>query len=104
METTTILIIVIGLLLCVIGLCIFVIRNFIIKESKYDTAMKIQVNYLQNLSETLYEGHKHLSQLDDRGVFQSDDEVGEFFDNMKKVQTELNKFILPSNYGQEKVQ
>jgi len=104
MATTTILYIVIGILLALLGLSIFIIRNFIIKESKYDIALKIQVNYLQGLSESLYEGHKHLKNLDERGVFQSDDEVGEFFENMKKVQQELNKFILPSDYGQEKIQ
>jgi Na+-transporting NADH:ubiquinone oxidoreductase subunit NqrF len=104
MATTTVLTAILCVLLILLGLCIIVIRNFIIKEKKYDIALQIQVNYLQGLSETLYEGQKHLQNLDERGVFQSDDEVGEFFDNMKKVQAELNKFILPSDYGKKAVE
>ena len=42
-----------------------------------------------------------LKNLDEKGVFQSDDEVGEFFNQMKAVQDELNRYMLPDNYGKE---
>ena len=41
----------------------------------------------------------HLQNLDEKGVFQSDDEVGTFFEQMKAVQEELNRYMLPENYG-----
>ena len=44
---------------------------------------------------------RHLQTLDENGVFQSDDEVGEFFNQMKAVQDELNRYMLPENYGKE---
>ena len=43
----------------------------------------------------------HLQKLDEKGVFQSDDEVGYFFNNMKDIQKELDTFKLPKNYGKE---
>jgi len=63
-----------------------------------------QVQYLQNVSDTVRESKQHLQTLDEKGVFQSDDEVGEFFNQMKEVQNELDRYMLPENYGKEKIQ
>ena len=43
----------------------------------------------------------HLRKLDEKGVFQSDDEVGYFFNKLKEIQSELDKYMLPENYGKE---
>ena len=75
------------------------IRNLLIKVEKYDDAVTSQTKYLQNISNAIGEGKKHLQSLDNRGIFQSDDEVGHFFEQMKKVQQELDDYMLPENYG-----
>jgi peptidoglycan hydrolase CwlO-like protein len=77
------------------------IRNILIKNEKYEDVVQDQTQYLQNISKALQEGQKHLQNLDERGVFQSDDEVGYFFEQMKYVQDELNRYMLPENYGKE---
>ena len=46
----------------------------------------------------------HLRKLDEKGVFQSDDEVGYFFDKLKEIQKELDTYMLPENYGKEEKQ
>ena len=66
--------------------------------------MRDQTQYLQNISNAIGEGQKHLQNLDEKGVFQSDDEVGYFFEQMKYVQDELNRYMLPENYGKEEKQ
>jgi len=82
----------------------YILRNLLIKVEKYEDVVQDQVRYLQNISDTISESEKHLKTLDERGVFQSDDEVGEFFNQMQKVQDELNRYMLPENYGKEEIQ
>jgi CHASE3 domain sensor protein len=54
------------------------IRNLLIKVEKYEDITVDQTNYLQNISDLIKDSQKHLQSLDERGVFQSDDEVGYF--------------------------
>ena len=72
-----------------------------IKVEKYEDVLQDQTKYLQSISNSIREGDRHLKTLDEKGVFQSDDEVGEFFQQMKYVQDELNRYMLPENYGKK---
>lgn len=96
--------IVIGVLVVLSGILSYIIYNLLRKVEKYEVVVLDQVEYLQNISTTLAASKKHLQSLDENGVFQSDDEVGEFFNNMKTVQEELNRYMLPENYGKEEIQ
>lgn len=77
------------------------VRNLMIKVEKYEDIVQDQVGYLQTISKTIIESQKHLQNLDERGVFQSDDELGHFFESMKEVQKELDRYMLPKNYGKK---
>ena len=90
--------IILGILLIV---SVVALRNLLIKVEKYEDVVQDQVQYLQNISKTITESQKHLQNLDERGVFQSDDEVGFFFESMKTIQEELNRYMLPENYGKK---
>ena len=93
--------IIIGILVAISGTLVYIIRNLMIKVEKYEDVTVDQTQYLQNISNIIGESNKHLQNLDEKGVFQSDDEVGEFFNQMKAVQDELNRYMLPENYGKE---
>lgn len=80
-------------------LLIVLLRNLIIKVGKYEVIIKDQVNYLQEVSKIIQESQRHLKDLDEREVFKSDDEVGHFFEQMIKIQENLNTYMLPKNYG-----
>ena len=90
--------IILGILLIV---SVVALRNLLIKVEKYEDVVQDQVQYLQNISKTITESQKHLQNLDERGVFQSDDEVGFFFESMKTIQEELDRYMLPENYGKK---
>ena len=75
-----------------------------VKVERYEDVVQDQTQYLQNISNLVGDSQKHLKTLDEKGVFQSDDEVGYFFDNLKKVQDELNRYMLPENYGKEEIE
>lgn len=86
------------------GILSYIVYNLLRKVEKYEDIAVDQTKYLQNISNIIADSQKHLYTLDEKGVFQSDDEVGEFFNQMKAVQAELDKYMLPENYGKEKIQ
>jgi hypothetical protein len=90
-----------GIIVALLILLAYIIRNLLIRNEKYEDVVRDQVQYLQNISDAVGEGQKHLKELDEKGVFQSDDEVGYFFEQMKTIQNELDRYMLPENYGKE---
>ena len=93
--------IIIFILVAFSGTLVYIIRNLLIKVEKYEDVTQDQVQYLQNISDIIGKSQKHLQNLDERGVFQSDDEVGLFFESMKTIQEELDRYMLPENYGKK---
>ena len=77
------------------------VRNLLIKVEKYEDVTVNQTSYLQNISNIINDSQKHLRNLDEKGIFEADDEVGYFFEQMKNVQKELNRYMLPDNYGKK---
>ena len=82
----------------------YIIRNLLINVEKYEDVTIDQTQYLQNISNLIGDSKKHLNKLDERGVFQSDDEVGYFFKQIQLVQKELDRYMLPENYGKKEEQ
>jgi|TARA_R100001509_G_C4748053_1_gene175382 predicted nucleic acid-binding Zn-ribbon protein len=80
-----------GVLVGTLIIFIYILRNLLIKVEKYeDEVVKLQ-DTLSTIQNTLADSKKHLNQLDERGVFESDDEVGYFFEQLKTVQDELDR-------------
>ena len=102
-ESTTFYIIS-GIIVAIFLILSYIIRNLLIKVEKYEDVTVDQTQYLQNISNLIGDSKKHLTKLDERGVFQSDDEVGYFFNQMKLVQKELDRYMLPDNYGEKEEQ
>lgn len=86
--------IIVGILTVLFLGTLLIVRNLLLKLEKYEDAVLIQTQRLQNISNTILESKQHLQNLDEKGVFQSDDEVGEFFNQMQQVQNELNAYII----------
>lgn len=86
--------IIVGILTVLLLGTLLIVRNLLLKLEKYEDAVLIQTQRLQNISNTILESKQHLQNLDEKGVFQSDDEVGEFFNQMQQVQDELNAYII----------
>lgn len=98
MNTITVVLII---LILFITLLLIIVKNQLKKVKKYESILQEQVMYIKKLSLTLTEGKQYLENLDERGVFRSDDEVGYFFDQMLEVQKNLDNFIIPPNYGEK---
>ena len=99
--TITTLYIISGVLVAFILFLVYIVYNLLMKVEKYEDVTVDQTKYLQRVSELIRDSKMHLQKLDEKGVFQSDDEVGYFFNTMKKIQDELNTYMLPENYGKK---
>ena len=88
----------------VIFILLLAIRNLLVKVEKYEDVTVDQTEYLQNISNVIRDSQKYLDSLDEKGIFQSDDEVGYFFEQLKNVQKELDRYMLPENYGEKEIE
>ena len=76
--------VILTLLLLIAG---FAIRNLIRKN-------EILEDFIASQSEAIDTCNSRLKQIDDKGFFAADDEIGWFFTEIKKLQEALNEFRL----------
>ena len=65
----------------------FIIRNLLVKNEKLE-------DFIAKQGDAVNECNKRIKEIDTRGTFSSDDEIGWFFDEIKKIQEALNEFTL----------
>ena len=87
------IILIIILSILVLGLT-FTTINLLRKNEKQEDVLLGYLDYLDKISRVIEISDKKLNQVDARGSFESDDEVGFFFQQIKELQKILNEFIL----------
>lgn len=66
--------------------------NLLRKNEKCEDIIKSYENYINNISNIIETSDKKIQEVDRKGSFESDDEVGFFFKQLKDLQDQLNKF------------
>jgi hypothetical protein len=79
--------IIIGILVALLIVAGFALRNLIKKN-------EVLEDFITKQSDAIDYCDKRLKQIDDRGSFVADDEVGWFFTELGKIQEALNEFRL----------
>lgn len=90
-----------ALLSAIILVCVYIIWNLNNKLVKAEDVIEEQIDYLRKVSLTIQESNLYVNQLDEKGHFRSDDEIGTFFNFMKEIQDLINSFRLPEDYGKK---
>ena len=80
---------------------LYVCINLYNKVIKQEDIIEYQVDYLRKVSFLIQESKIYVEQLDEKGIFRSDDEIGTFFNFMKEIQDSINAFQLPEDYGKK---
>ena len=88
--------IILGVIILGLGYVIFNLNRKVIKQ---EDIIEFQVGYLRNVAYLINESKVYIEQLDEKGAFRSDDEVGVFFNFMKEIQETINDYRLPEDYG-----
>ena len=71
----------------VLNVSFFIIRNLIIKNERLE-------DFISKQSEAINACDQRLKEIDDKGTFYSDDQIGWFFKEVQKIQEALNEFTL----------
>jgi uncharacterized protein YoxC len=80
---------VLGILVVVLG---FTTINLLKKNEKMLDIIINQNSFIGEFSKQLNIADKRLQQIDTKGTFKSDDEIGWFFEQIKVLQTSLSRF------------
>ena len=80
------------ILIHVIELILIAGYLLISKNNKLEKALISQQQYIDAISIIIEDSNTTIQELDNRGAFEADDEVGTFFRNIKEIQTVLNQF------------
>ena len=84
---TTLNILLIVILTIIITTSFFIIRNLIIKNERLE-------DFISKQSDAIEACDQRLKQIDDKGIFYADDQIGFFFKEVQKIQEALNEFTL----------
>ena len=85
-------IITISILSILVGVLGFTTINLLKKNEKQEDILAEYLNYLDQLSRTIEASDKKLKEVDAKGTFKSNDEVGYFFKSIQSIQSILNDF------------
>lgn len=79
--------VILGLLIIWVGLSIYLLKNLLKKLERFE-------DFVENLNDDINAIDKSLKVIDERVSFKSDDEIGFYFDEIKKLQEHINQFKL----------
>ncbi len=94
---------VITIILLVILVCVlsYTTYNLLKKNEKQEDILASYLLYMDQLSKIIEHSDERLKKIDTKGTFESDDEIGWFFEQIKVIQERLNHFKI-ENDGEEK--
>lgn len=87
--TIEILTVILGILVVILGYTTF---NLLRKNEKAEDILVSQDEFIQTLNNIIKTTDKRLKEIDSKGTFESDDEIGWFFNEIKRLQNALSQF------------
>ena len=88
MTLEYIIITILGLLVVILGYTTF---NLLRKNEQAEDIIVSYIEYFNIFKETIESSDKRLKEIDERGVFESDDEIGWFFKELKKIHSQISQ-------------
>lgn len=90
---------VITIILLVILVCVlsYTTYNLLKKNEKQEDILASYLLYMDQLSKIIEHSDERLKKIDIKGTFESDDEIGWFFEQIKVIQERLNNFKIEND-------
>ncbi len=85
--------IIINITLIILVIIGYVIWNLLIKVEKLENTITIQEKYILEFYDLVKTSEDKIKEIDSKQLFQSDDEVGFFFTNLKTIQEALSDYV-----------
>jgi hypothetical protein len=77
----------------IFGVIGYIIWNLLKKTEKLETQIAVQEKYILEFYDLVKQSEVKIKEIDSKQLFQSDDEVGFFFTNLKTIQEALSDYI-----------
>lgn len=71
----------------------YVIYNLLAKVERYEEDIQLKDDFLQSVKKMSEESYNKLKELDSLEAFESDDETGHFFKNLKNIIVTLDAYF-----------
>lgn len=81
--------IILGILVVILG---YTTINLLRKNENSEDIIISQDVFIEQISSQIIESSKRLNEIDEKGSFKSDDEIGWFFEEIKILQNNLSAF------------
>lgn len=88
--------IVIGILSVMVVVLGFTTYNLLKKNEAAEDIIVSYLKFFENQTSTIIQIERKLDEIDSRGIFQSDDEIGWFWNELKKLKDNLSNFKINS--------
>lgn len=95
------MLIILNILLVLVVILIFATYNLLRKVEKQEDIIKDQDEYIKVIVEAIEYSNIRLKEVDEKGAFQGDDEIGWFFQNLKELQEALNQYGGSAKYEEK---
>ena len=83
---------ILSVLVVILGFTTF---NLLQKNEKAEDIIFSYKQYIDSIDDAIYYTDKKLKEIDEKGMFKSDDEIGFFFTKVKEIQSILNQYKIP---------
>jgi uncharacterized membrane protein len=71
----------------------YITYNLMIKVEKLENVNETQENYILEFYQLVKYSEDRIKEIDSKQLFQSDDEVGFFFTNLKNIQELISEYV-----------
>tara|TARA_B100001287_G_C22307280_1_gene355548 strand:+ start:191 stop:475 length:285 start_codon:yes stop_codon:yes gene_type:complete len=88
-ETPIIIYVLLGLAVVIL---LYTTFNLLRKNEKAEDIIVSQREFIEKFQESIEFTQEKLDKIDERGTFKSDDEIGWFFNEIKKLQNAISQF------------
>jgi ABC-type Na+ efflux pump permease subunit len=85
--------ILINVIVIILGIIGYVIWNLMKKSEKLENIITVQEKYITEFYDLVKQSEAKIKEIDANQTFQSDDEIGFFFTNIKTIQEALSDYI-----------
>ena len=82
----------VGILGFLVVTFVYTTFNLLRKNEKAEDIIVSQDEFIKSISSQIEKSQERLDKIDEKGSFKSDDEIGWFFNEVKKIQNDLSKY------------
>lgn len=82
----------IGILSVLVVVLGYTTINLLRKNEKYEDTLAAYQDFIRQFQKQVVASDKKLKEIDSKGLFDSDDEIGWFFTQLKEIQKNLTEF------------